>query len=187
VVAPAATAVEAAVRITSAVVTTRPRSCSPRIWATRSRPARFPVCSACRSPQRLSSAWPRTRSSTSAIIPDVRGREVVVLDDEVARSSTIPKLLDHLADEYVASVRVACTHGLFTDGALRRIQARPEVNEIVCTDTVPIPDQSRVGKLTVLSVMPAPAEATRRIHNGEPVSVLIRRPVRPSSPECRAA
>jgi ribose-phosphate pyrophosphokinase len=96
-----------------------------------------------------------------------------VLDDEIARGSTILELLDRLAEHDVASVRVACTHGLFTDGALTRIGARDDVAEIVCTNTVPLPDASAAPKLTVLSVAPALAEAVRRIHNGESVSVLF--------------
>jgi ribose-phosphate pyrophosphokinase len=96
-----------------------------------------------------------------------------VLDDEIARGSTIVELLDRLGDEGVASVRVACTHGLFADGALDRIGARPEVSEIVCTDTVPLSGRDSAPKLTVISVASALAEAVRRIHNGESVSVLF--------------
>lgn len=107
----------------------------------------------------------------SSIIGDVRGRDVIVLDDEIARGSTIIELLDRLADHDVASVRVACTHGLFADGALARIGERPDVIEIVCTTTVPLAGTS--AKLTQISIAPALAEAVRRIHNGESVSVLF--------------
>jgi ribose-phosphate pyrophosphokinase len=109
----------------------------------------------------------------TSIIGDVRGRDVIVLDDEIARGSTVLELLDRLADEQVASVRIACTHGLFADGAVERIQQHPEVVEIVCTNTVPVPAETTAGKLTVLSVAPALAEAVRRIHNGESVSALF--------------
>ncbi|MEJ3654100.1 ribose-phosphate pyrophosphokinase [Actinomycetes bacterium KLBMP 9759] len=109
----------------------------------------------------------------SSIIGDVRGRDVVVLDDEIARGSTIVELLDRLAEHDVRSVRVACTHGLFADGALERIGGRDDVTEIVCTDTCPVPGADAAPKLTVLSVAPALAEAMRRIHNGESVSVLF--------------
>lgn len=109
----------------------------------------------------------------SSIIGDVQGRDVVVLDDEIARGSTILELLDRLSEHDVASVRIACTHGLFTEGALARIEARPEVAEIVCTNTVPTPQESRSAKLAVLSVAAPFAEAVRRIHNGESVSVLF--------------
>jgi ribose-phosphate pyrophosphokinase len=109
----------------------------------------------------------------SSIIGDVRGRDVIVLDDEIARGSTILELLDRLAEHDVASVRVACTHGLFTDEALQRIGDRDDVSEIVCTNTVPVPGSDRCAKLTVLSIAPVLAEAVRRIHNGESVSVLF--------------
>ena len=109
----------------------------------------------------------------SSIIGDVRGKDVVVLDDEIARGSTMLELLDRLAEHDAASVRVACTHGLFTDGALARIGQRDDVAEIVCTNTVPVPGAERAPKLTVLSIAPALAEAVRRIHNGESVSVLF--------------
>ncbi len=109
----------------------------------------------------------------TSIIGDVHGRDVVVLDDEIARGSTILELLDRLAEHDVASVRVACTHGLFADDALTRIGERSDVAEIVCTNTVPIPGAATAPKLTVLSIAPALAEAVRRIHNGESVSVLF--------------
>jgi ribose-phosphate pyrophosphokinase len=109
----------------------------------------------------------------TALIGDVDGRDVIVLDDEIARGSTIFELLGHLAERGARSVRVACTHGLFSGDSLQRLAERDEVREIVCTNTVPLPDERRVEKLTVLSVAPALAEAIRRIHNGESVSALF--------------
>ncbi len=109
----------------------------------------------------------------TSIIGDVTGRDVIVLDDEIARGTTILELLDRLRERDVRSVRVACTHGLFTDEALQRIEAAPEVAEVVCTNTVPIPEKLLGGKLTVISLSSALAEAIRRIHEGESVSVLF--------------
>ncbi len=116
---------------------------------------------------------PDDKVEISSVIGDVRGRDVIVLDDEIARGSTIIELLDRLREYDVASVRVACTHGLFTEGALDRIAEREEVDEIFCTDTVPGPSAHVSEKLTVVSVAPALAEAMRRIHDGESVSVLF--------------
>jgi ribose-phosphate pyrophosphokinase len=113
------------------------------------------------------------RVTISAVIGDVAGRDVIVLDDEIAKGSTLLELLARLREQKVASIRVACTHGVFSDGALRRIGDQTDVLEIVCTNTVPIPDEKRVPKLHVLSVAPALAEAIRRIHNGESVSALF--------------
>jgi ribose-phosphate pyrophosphokinase len=47
------------------------------------------------------------------------------------------------------------------------------VDEVVCTNTVPVPEHKRDGKLQVLSIAPAMGEAIRRIHNGESVSSLF--------------
>jgi ribose-phosphate pyrophosphokinase len=116
------------------------------------------------------------RVEITSVIGDVAGRDVIVLDDEIARGSTILELLDRLRELSVRSVRVACTHGLFAAGALDRLAAQPDVTEIVCTNTVPVPHERRTDKLRVLSIAPALAEAMRRIHNGESVSALFDTP-----------
>lgn len=99
-----------------------------------------------------------------------------MLDDEIAKGSTVLELLDRLRELGPRSIRVACTHGLFADGALKRIGEQPDVLEIVCTNTVPVAAQERTDKLRILTVAPALAEAVRRIHNGESVSALFDAP-----------
>jgi len=118
------------------------------------------------------------RVAITSVIGDINGRDVIVLDDEIAKGSTIIELIRVLREQGVGSVRVACTHGLFTSGALQRIGELPEVREVVCTNTVPIPPAQltdRPDLLTVLSIAPAMAEAMRRIHDGESVSALFTR------------
>ncbi|GIF64536.1 ribose-phosphate pyrophosphokinase [Asanoa ishikariensis] len=109
----------------------------------------------------------------SAVIGDVTDRDVIVLDDEIAKGSTVIELVDHLHQLKARSIRLVCTHGLFAEDALDRLAALEGVTEIVCTNTVPIPIEKRIPQLTVLSVAPALAEAMRRIHNGESVSALF--------------
>ncbi|MFH9729923.1 ribose-phosphate diphosphokinase [Streptomyces sp. NPDC017260] len=116
------------------------------------------------------------RVSISAVIGDVAGRDVIVLDDEIAKGSTVLELLDRLREAGPRSIRVACTHGLFAAGALKRLSDQPDVLEIVCTNTVPVPGDDHTEKLRVLSIAPALAEAVRRIHNGESVSALFDAP-----------
>jgi ribose-phosphate pyrophosphokinase len=109
----------------------------------------------------------------SAIIGETAGKDVIVIDDEIAAGSTMIELLDHLRPRGVGQVRLACTHGLFGRDALQRLASQPEVAEIVTMNTVPIGPEKRVDKVTVLSVAPALAEAMRRIHEGESVSELF--------------
>jgi ribose-phosphate pyrophosphokinase len=113
------------------------------------------------------------RVTISSVIGDVAGRDVIVVDDEIARGSTVFELLERLRERDVTSVRVACTHGLFADGAVGRLSAQPDVLEIVCTNTVPVAKEKWTDKLRVLSVAAPLAEAIRRIHNGESVSALF--------------
>jgi ribose-phosphate pyrophosphokinase len=109
----------------------------------------------------------------TAVIGEVADRDIIVLDDEIAKGSTVFELLERLREQKVRSIRVACTHGLFAANAVQRLSAEDDVAEIVSTNTVPIPRANRTDKLTVLSVAPAIAEAMRRIHNGESVSALF--------------
>jgi ribose-phosphate pyrophosphokinase len=109
----------------------------------------------------------------SSVIGEIEGRDLIVLDDEIARGSTLIELLARLRERQAGAIRVACTHGLFADGALARLDSQPDVIEIVCTNTVPIAKDVRTPKLRLLSIAPALAEAIRRIHNGESVSALF--------------
>jgi ribose-phosphate pyrophosphokinase len=113
------------------------------------------------------------RVEISAIIGQVADRDIIVLDDEISKGTTVFELLDRLRDQNVRTIRIACTHGIFAANSLEKLEAQPDVAEIVCTNTVPIPAEKRVPKLRVLSVASVLAEAIRRIHNGESVSTLF--------------
>lgn len=117
-----------------------------------------------------------TEVRITALIGDVKDRDVIVLDDEIASGGSIVELMQHLRANGARSIRVACTHGVFAATAVARLAAEPDLLEIVCTNTLPIGAADRVGKLTVLSVAPALAEAMRRINSGESVSALFEDP-----------
>lgn len=105
------------------------------------------------------------------IVGDVAGKDVIILDDEIATAGSVVELLEAVRRYGVRSISVACTHGLFTGRAIERLQAEPDITEIVTTNTVPPP----VGlpNLTVASVAPLFAEAVKRINCGESVSSLF--------------
>lgn len=114
-----------------------------------------------------------TEVRVSALIGDVRDRDVIVLDDEISSGGSILELLRHLRDHGARSVRVATTHGIFARDSIERLAGEPDILEIVCTNTVPVPAAKRVPKLTVLSIAPALAEAISRINSGKSVSALF--------------
>jgi ribose-phosphate pyrophosphokinase len=107
------------------------------------------------------------------IVGDVKGRDVIVLDDEIANAGTVVELLHRLREHGVGRIAIACTHGLFTGQAIERLNGQPDIAEIVTTNTVPLPPEKHLPQMTVLSIAPLLAEAIRRIHNGESVSALF--------------
>ena len=108
-----------------------------------------------------------------AIVGSVDGKNVIVLDDEIANAGTMVEMLDKLRERRVKRITIACTHGLFTGKAIERLRRRTDIAEIVTTDTVPIAKDKRLPNMTVLSVAPLLAEAIRRIHLGKSVSGLF--------------
>jgi len=113
------------------------------------------------------------RVVVDTIVGDVDGKHVIVLDDEIANGGTMVEMLSKLRERKVKRIAVACTHGLFTGKAIARLGAQPDIAEIVTTDTVPLPPEKRLPNLKILSIAPLLAEAIRRIHDGESVSVLF--------------
>ena len=108
-----------------------------------------------------------------AIVGEVAGRNVIILDDEVATGGSILELVAALRREKVGRMSLACTHGLFTGSAIERLQSLDDLDEIVTTNTVPIPAEKRLPNMTVLSIAPLLSEAIHRIHHGESVSALF--------------
>jgi ribose-phosphate pyrophosphokinase len=108
------------------------------------------------------------------IVGDVEGRHAIILDDEIATGGSVIELIERLKDRGAISCSVACTHGLFTGNAVQRLVEVDGLEEIVSTNTVPIPDEKLHPKLKVLSIASLFAEAIKRIHMGESVSSLFR-------------
>ncbi|HEX8489145.1 MAG TPA: ribose-phosphate pyrophosphokinase [Propionibacteriaceae bacterium] len=107
------------------------------------------------------------------IVGDVHGRDVIVLDDEIATAGSIIELLRVLRKEGVRQISVACTHGLFTGPAIERLKQEPDIAEILTTNTVPLPPEKQLSNIVSRSVAPLFAEAVHRINCGESVSGLF--------------
>ena len=84
------------------------------------------------------------------------------------------ELCQRLKDFGALSASVACTHGLFAGRAVERLRGLAFISEVVCTNTVPAPQNW--PELKVISVAPLFAEAVRRINSGESISSLFDAP-----------
>ncbi|HEY0757575.1 MAG TPA: ribose-phosphate pyrophosphokinase [Ktedonobacteraceae bacterium] len=107
------------------------------------------------------------------IVGDVTGKDVIILDDEIANGGTIIEILERVRERRAGRISIACTHGLFSGSAIERLRSQTDISEIVTTNTVPIPPEKRLPNMTILSIAPLLAEAIRRIHNGESISSLF--------------
>ncbi len=107
------------------------------------------------------------------VVGDVAGRRPILVEDIIDTAGTLSRAVDVLlAQRCIPEVYVCATHPVFAGPAVERL-ARPEIREVIVTNTIPIsPDRPR-DKVTVLSAAPLLAEAIRRIHLNKSVSLLF--------------
>lgn len=107
------------------------------------------------------------------IVGEVDNKHVIMFDDEIATAGSLIELADYLVKNHkIKSMRAAASHGVLVGNAVDRIQESP-VEEVVITDTIPLPSSKRSDKIKVLSVAPLFAEAIKNINTGESVSALF--------------
>ena len=106
------------------------------------------------------------------IIGDVSGHTCIMIDDMIDTGGSIVQGAQALLERGAKAVYACCTHGVLSGDAVERV-ADSVIEELVITDTIPLPDSKRHPKLTVLSVAGLLADAIRRIHNDDSVSMLF--------------
>lgn len=112
------------------------------------------------------------RVEAQGLMGDVKGKRALIVDDEIATAGTLVAQVESLQARGAKEVYACSTHPLLSGPAIERLAACP-VKEVVVTDTVPVPQEKRIDKLTILSIAPLIGEAIRRIHNGESVEAMF--------------
>jgi ribose-phosphate pyrophosphokinase len=100
-------------------------------------------------------------------------RKALVYDDEIATGATVLELSRLLVESGIEQISIVCTHGLFTGDAMKRISSFPQIYEIVTTNTVPIPEEKKLGNMRILSVAPIFGEAIWRNYNRQSIGNLF--------------
>ncbi len=111
-------------------------------------------------------------SVTGKVVGDVAGRTCVVIDDMIDTAGTITKAVDALFEEGAKDVIVAATHAVFSGPAVDRLKESRAV-EVVVTDSLPLADDQKFDKLTVLSIAPLLARAIREVFEDGSVTSLF--------------
>ena len=95
------------------------------------------------------------------IIGNVEGKTAVIIDDLIDTGGTIVKAAEALIEHGAKEVYACCSHPVFSGNAAEILQASP-IREVVVTNSIHLPIDKRIPKLTQLSG-PLFAEAIRRI------------------------
>ncbi|RLE14883.1 ribose-phosphate pyrophosphokinase [Candidatus Aerophobetes bacterium] len=106
------------------------------------------------------------------IVGEVRGRQVLIIDDIVDTGGTLLAAVDILLKNGADTIYAACTHPVLSGDAFEKLKASP-LKEIVVTDTIPLNLKGDEDKVKVLSVAPLLGEAIKRIHQNRSVSSLF--------------
>ena len=105
------------------------------------------------------------------IIGDVKGRDVVLVDDMVSTGGSIVDAARIVKDKGANSVFIVATHAVLAGKAVERLN-NAEVEKILFADTIPLPE-AHVARLETVSIAQLLARAIDRIHRSESVSELF--------------
>ncbi len=104
------------------------------------------------------------------IIGDVKGKNVLIVDDLIDTGGTFVAAVNALRAAAVNDIYGACTHPVFSGNAMERLEASP-LRKLIVSDTVPLKRVSE--KIEVKSVARLFAEAIRRTYQNESISTLF--------------
>ena len=102
----------------------------------------------------------------------IEGCVALIFDDMISTAGSICGAAEVVRQRGARQVFLASTHGLLVSDAVERIKKAP-IDGLVLTDTIPLPAEKQMPKLTILSVAPLLGEAIKRIHHNESVSKLF--------------
>jgi ribose-phosphate pyrophosphokinase len=123
--------------------------------------------------ERRPTKFAEQRNASMMLVGDVANRTCILVDDLADTANTITRAAKLLKREGALRVCALLTHGVFSGDALSRINASA-IDKILVTNSVPQDEHRRLcPKLEVIDVSPVFAEAIRRVHHGESISVLF--------------
>jgi len=113
---------------------------------------------------------PRARATT--VIGEVEGCNIILVDDEVLTAGSVVEAVELLKQHGAREISLSFAHALLVPPAVEKLRKLP-LKELVTTNTVGIPPEKHLPKMTVLSVAPMLGEVIRRAHEGRSVGELF--------------
>ena len=114
------------------------------------------------------------KSEIMGIIGDVRGKNVIIVDDMIDTAGTITNAANFLSEQAGANeVYACCTHAVFTPPAVERIQ-QSSIKEMLITNSIPLTEEEKqCAKIQTVSIAPLLGRTIEFIHNKKSVSGLF--------------
>jgi ribose-phosphate pyrophosphokinase len=106
------------------------------------------------------------------LIGNVEGKDVIIVDDLVDTAGSIVEAVQIVKENGANDIYLSFAHAVLSDPAVDRLKSLP-LREIVCTDTLPIPENKMLPNITVLSVAELLGEVIVRSHEGRSVGELF--------------
>ena len=113
-----------------------------------------------------------TQIQVMNIIGSVEGRNVVIVDDLVSTGGSLVEAVKALKDAGALDIYAVIVHPILAGPAVERIAQSP-IKELIVSNSIPLPPEKKIEKITQISVASLLAEAIFRIHRNESVSSLF--------------
>ena len=113
------------------------------------------------------------KSEVMHIMGDVKGKTAMLVDDMVATAGSLVEAVEAVKKAGALEVYAAVTHPVLCGPAIERLR-KSSLKELIVTDTIHISPDRMISKINVLSIAPLLAEAIKRIHMEESLSVLFK-------------
>ena len=107
-----------------------------------------------------------------AVVGEVSGRPCIIVDDMIDTAGTVAKGASALAAHGAGPIYAAATHAVLSGKAVQNLEEAP-IQEVVVTNTVPIPEEKRFAKLKMISIAPLIADALRAVFEDTSVSEIF--------------
>ncbi|PCJ23534.1 MAG: ribose-phosphate pyrophosphokinase [Flavobacteriales bacterium] len=104
------------------------------------------------------------------LIGEVKGKDVIIVDDMVDTAGTLTKAADLMMENGATSVRAMTTHPILSGDAYEKIE-NSKLTELIVTDTIPLKKQG--GKIKVISVADLFANIMKKVTNHESISEVF--------------
>ncbi|MDM8101313.1 MULTISPECIES: ribose-phosphate diphosphokinase [Oceanobacillus] len=111
-------------------------------------------------------------SQVMNVIGDVAGKNVILIDDLIDTAGTLISAADALVGRGAEEIYACCTHPVLSGTAVERIESSI-IKELVITNSIYLPEEKQINKITSLTIAPLLADAVLRVHNNASVSVLF--------------